>query len=721
MNINNNYISCPICKNIFLKTHIKIHFQICKKKTGQTIDLIQKENINIINLRNINNKNNKNIIEKNDVATNNVQISNKNIIEKNDVATNNVQISNKNIFERNNTATNNIATNNIATNNTTTNNVQISNKNIIEKNNVANNNNIEISNKNIIEKNNVANNNNIEISNKNYNLNLENKSNQNNNNQYNNQNNNNQYNNQNNNNQNNNNQNNNNQNNNNQNNNNQNNNNKNNNNQNNNNQNNNNQNNNNQNNNNQNNNNQNNNNQNNNNQNNNSIDKYDNKKNDTYNDTIIFNNNRYEMQVENYIRPELVNYSDNVLNYFFNEYNKLFYKYIEGKTIALVGPAQSIIGTGKGNIIDKFDLVVRLNKSIPLPSNIKDDIGSRSDIIYNSLNTSDFPGENNLNPKFYKKYGVKFVCTSYPFNHNVFHDDILNYVYKYKFELPLKVMNDLKFKNFEKSLGTRPYTGTCAIMDLLSYPIKYLYITGLDFYQTKYYSEYRRISKGTLKYNKNNMIHQCKPQIDYLKNISLFDNRIILDTFLDKLLYHDYYKVFKNLNLFEKNDIFNFGDIYFQKYFEMKVSLCTFTKNNININNNDNSKSYLIFTDNKYFNKNDNEYCMFITNEKNTLNILNSNLNSKRFIGNFYYSENKYNQPSIYMTSKFLGNLKSSLVKIGINNCNVNLAILLSLILYLPDNHYFSYNEIFNKWILSSEEKKFVLFLMKKNFLKLIM
>jgi CTP-dependent riboflavin kinase len=44
-------------------------------------------------------------------------------------------------------------------------------------------------------------------------------------------------------------------------------------------------------------------------------------------------------------------------------------------------------------------------------------------------------------------------------------------VYKYKFELPLKVMNDFKFRNFEKTLNTRPYTGTCAIMDLLSYPI----------------------------------------------------------------------------------------------------------------------------------------------------------------------------------------------------------------------------------------------------------
>jgi len=427
----------------------------------------------------------------------------------------------------------------------------------------------------------------------------------------------------------------------------------------------------------------------------------------------------YELQMETYIKPELVNYSDRALNYLFDQYNKLFYKYVEGKTISLVGPAQSILGTNKGEIIDKFDLVVRLNKSIPLPSNIKNDIGSKTDIIYNSLNTSDFPGENNLNPKLYKKYGIQFVCSSYPFNHNLFHDDILNYIYKYKFELPLKVMNDLKFRNFEKSLGTRPYTGTCAIMDLLSYPIKYLYITGIDFYQTKYYSEYRKISKDALKHNKNNIIHQCKPQIDYLKNISLFDNRIILDTFLDKLLYYDYYKVFKNMNLFEKDDIFNFGDIYFQKYFEMKVSMCTFTKNDLNIYNTEPSKSYLIITDNKYFKKKDNEYCLFITNDKNKLNILNGNLSNKRFIGNFFYSENKYNQPFIYLTSKFLGMLKSVLNRIGIHNCNINLAILLSFLLYLPKNHYFSYNEIFNKWILSYEEKKFVLFLLKKNILYL--
>jgi len=436
------------------------------------------------------------------------------------------------------------------------------------------------------------------------------------------------------------------------------------------------------------------------------------------------NNDQYKeksntLNISQYIPPNVVSYNDNVLNHFFKQYEKLFVQYVSNKCIALVGPAESIIGTGKGHVIDQFDLVVRLNKSIPLPTKIKDDIGTKADIIYNSMNTTDFPGENNLSPQLYKKYGVNFVCTSYPFNHNVFHDDIAQYVYRYKFELPLKVFDDLKFKNFEKMLGTRPYTGTCAIMDLLSYPIKYLYITGLDFYQTKYYSEYRRISKEGLKYNKNSTIHKAKPQLDYLKNVALVDNRVILDGFLDRLLFHDYYKVLKNLKSFDVKNIFNFGDNVFEKYFEMKCSYCTFTKMQYNINKNSNDYPYLIITDNKNYNKKDNEYCLFLTNEKNTLTILNNNLESKKYIGNFFYTKSNFNEPSIFITDKFLMHLKSTLSRISINNCNINLAILLSIILYLPDKHYFSYAEILNTWKISTAEKKFVLFLIKKNILNI--
>jgi len=432
------------------------------------------------------------------------------------------------------------------------------------------------------------------------------------------------------------------------------------------------------------------------------------------------NNSNNSFQIERYIKPDLVSYNDNVLNHFFKEYNKLFTEYVRDKCVALVGPAESILGTKKGEVIDKFDLIVRLNKSIPVPSKLHEDIGKRTDIVYNSLNTTDFPGENNLNPRLYKKYGVNFICSSYPFNHNIFHDDIANYVYKYKFELPLKVMDDLKFRNFEKILGTRPYTGTCAIMDLLSYPIRYLYITGLDFYHTKYYNEYRIISKSNQRHTKHNTIHKAKPQLEYLKNLSLIDERIILDSFLDKLLYNDYYKILKTLRSFEQDKIFSYGDVYLQKYFEMKHSTCTFTKSNSNPNKNYSDIPYLIITDNKYYNKNNNEYCLFLTNDKNQLSYLNMNHDIKKFIGNFFYVKNNSNPSSIYISDKFLLHLKVHMVSIGIQNCNINIAIMLAIMLFLPDKHYFSNYEIFNSWKISTEEKRFVLFLIKKKILQVI-
>ena len=430
-------------------------------------------------------------------------------------------------------------------------------------------------------------------------------------------------------------------------------------------------------------------------------------------------NDIQEMQIEKYIPPHIVSYNDNMINHFLKQYEKLFCEFVRDKCIALVGPAQSILETRKGSIIDKFDLVVRLNKSLPLPLTLKEDIGTRADIIYNSLNTSDFPGENNLNPKLYKKYGVQFVCSSYPFNHGIFHDDILNYIQRYKFELPLKVMDDMKFKRFEQSLGTRPYTGTCAIMDLLSYPIKYLYITGLDFYHTKYINTYRKISKEGLRHTKNSPIHQAQPQLDYLRNISFFDNRIILDGFLDKLVYHEYYKVAKNLNAIDKNLIFKFNDPGLERYFSMKLSYVTFTKSDYNkhVDNDSGGYPFLVITDNKKYMKRENEYCLFMTNDVHMLNFLNNNLQTKKYIGNFFYSNNKQNTVSIYLSGKFLESLKQILYRVGITNCSVNIAILIAFMLYLPDKHYFSSNEIFNYWNLTQEEKKLVIFLYKKKIL----
>lgn len=111
-------------------------------------------------------------------------------------------------------------------------------------------------------------------------------------------------------------------------------------------------------------------------------------------------------QKNQYQHNSLVKYSSNQLMtneqvyiHFFQKYDELYAHFLKDKTVALVGPSESISGTNKGHIIDKFDIVVRLNKSLPLPSKLAADIGTKTDILYNSLNTSDYPGQNKFYPE----------------------------------------------------------------------------------------------------------------------------------------------------------------------------------------------------------------------------------------------------------------------------------------------------------------------------------
>ena len=103
------------------------------------------------------------------------------------------------------------------------------------------------------------------------------------------------------------------------------------------------------------------------------------------------------------------------------------------------------------------------------------------------------------------------------------------------------------------------------------------------------------------------------------------------------------------------------------------------------------------------------------------MNILNNNMDKKRFIGNFYYVEHRSKElPSIFFDRNYLNVIKNILKHVNIVNCNTYLLLILSIMLYFPNHHYFSYKEVMEQLGLNIEEKKLVLFLHKKNKLKLI-
>jgi len=453
-----------------------------------------------------------------------------------------------------------------------------------------------------------------------------------------------------------------------------------------------------------------------NNNNNNNINNNNNNNNNIYNNhNKNTNKNTHRNEIVMYKSSHELVINENVYIHYFQKYTELFHNYLENKTVALVGPAESIYGTNKGHVIDKFDIVVRLNKSIPLPENLQADIGTKTDILYNSLNTGDYPGQNKFGTELLQKYGVKFLCCPYPFSNSIFKPDILNYIQQYRFSMPFRIFNEKKYYQLESLLQTRPYTGTCAIADLLSFPIKYLYITGLDFYMTKYYNEYRKIKKNNLKNIQNNTIHKNGPQIDYLRNLSLTDDRIILDKFLDSHLYQEYYEV---ISKFKKNniDIFKFDDPMLEKFFSLKTFNISYTKYPKNNTHQYKNEHNLIITNNNKFTKNENEYIILCSNNTDEVNFLNRQTNIKKYIGNFYF-HNKKIFTSIYINPIYLQFIKNTLKIIKITNCNIHLVILLCIINFSSEKHYFNFYEVSKLWKLNNNELKFILFLKKKNLL----
>jgi len=55
---------------------------------------------------------------------------------------------------------------------------------------------------------------------------------------------------------------------------------------------------------------------------------------------------------------------------------------VRGKTVAIVGRAGSIEGTGHGAAIDQADVVIRINWVLPIPAPRVQDVGSRTDLVY---------------------------------------------------------------------------------------------------------------------------------------------------------------------------------------------------------------------------------------------------------------------------------------------------------------------------------------------------
>jgi hypothetical protein len=221
-----------------------------------------------------------------------------------------------------------------------------------------------------------------------------------------------------------------------------------------------------------------------------------------------------------------------------------FKEFIKGKRIVIVGPAPHNIGKRLGEKFDSYDLIVRFNQALPYPQHLSEDLGSRTDILYNCLNTDcQCGGPYLLND--WKQHGVKWVASPYP-EIPPFDVDINKFKRVNNNKFNFHIIDKTKYMKFAEEIKSRPNTGTSSIIDLLSYDIKELMVTGITFfYKTAYYKEYKAKSLDNVldEINKYNN-HKRRPQLDYIKKLFEKDDRFNID---DELI-----EIFNNINDIEK-------------------------------------------------------------------------------------------------------------------------------------------------------------------------
>lgn len=171
---------------------------------------------------------------------------------------------------------------------------------------------------------------------------------------------------------------------------------------------------------------------------------------------------------------------------------KVYDKYLKDKNVIVVGPGGYLHKKGMGHLIDKFDVVVRLNKGRPIP----EDYGSRTDLLYCFCTEMDAEYYHDT-PKF-KADGIKAISITHGIDQWV-----QLFKKKLKKEGIVATGPDEKFYSKIWDLcGTKPNTGTVAIADLLRYPLKSLHTLGIDLFASGYCDGYTSYGAGQHDYNK---------------------------------------------------------------------------------------------------------------------------------------------------------------------------------------------------------------------------
>jgi len=221
------------------------------------------------------------------------------------------------------------------------------------------------------------------------------------------------------------------------------------------------------------------------------------------------------------------------MNGYLQENDGQFSSLVSGKRIAVVGPAPYMGSSNLGDKIESYDLVVRFNRSFPVPENMTPHIGKRTDILYVVSKWLNYKDESYVQAA--RDAGIKCIYISYPdpSRCNKQKEWMKDFVY---FRQPTA----WEGSRFTAMLQAKPATGNMGIIDLLSYPIKEMFICGFTFYMDGlYYDGYANEAHQKIVMRAQEKRH--KPQIQRKCMLRIFhsDNRIVLDETMRKIIHRE--------------------------------------------------------------------------------------------------------------------------------------------------------------------------------------
>jgi hypothetical protein len=216
---------------------------------------------------------------------------------------------------------------------------------------------------------------------------------------------------------------------------------------------------------------------------------------------------------------------------------------VEGKRVALVCPSPHLKGLGRGEELENYDVICRVNQNFDMPEHMWNDYGKRTDINFNCVNEYKIIAlANNL--EFARS--VKFYVVSHLSMWDIGRQEkFLNIL-----GVPWHNPSDGYYFKFFREVGTTCNSGLNAVAVLLNYGVKELHVAGMTFfnmnkmgkvYNDLYHDEAKKYNHFTSNENREPTpdslrmdIHHQQPQIDYFRKIVAHHHgkKLTLDDYL---------------------------------------------------------------------------------------------------------------------------------------------------------------------------------------------